>query len=122
VQFDTSIIQGNLVNNCGRGIFVEDSTHLLFMGNSLRGLTEAQAVLLRTSDASKSISTHFASNQVTGNAGAAVVEQGSGAFDTHYLYNDLRSNAGGAFQNVQHCSATSPSHRTLGLPWGWIIR
>ena len=96
---DTAIAQGNIVSNCNRGILVEDSTHLVVTGNSFRGLN-AQGVLLRTTDASKSISVHFTNNQVSDNADAGIVEQGSGTFDTHYLFNDLRGNASGAFQNV----------------------
>lgn len=96
---DTATIQSNMISNCAIGIHLEDSTHLVATGNSLRELS-SHGVLLSTSDTDKKTSLHFTGNQVSENAGSGITEQGAGVFDTHYLFNDLRGNASGAFQNI----------------------
>jgi hypothetical protein len=98
---DVATVQGNVVSEYGNGIYVENSTKVDVIGNSLDRMSAADhgALRLRTLDGEQ-LSALVLGNRISDNTGAGISEEGPGTFDTHYIFNDLRSNAGGAFSGI----------------------
>jgi parallel beta-helix repeat protein len=112
---DMVTIQGNIVINCTRGLLIEDSLNLQVIGNAVRG-SGVEGILLTTSDTGQRLSGQFLGNQVSGNGGAGIIEQGPGVFDTHYLFNDLRDNIAGPFQGNIDLNARATRVGNLATP------
>ncbi|MEZ4847687.1 MAG: right-handed parallel beta-helix repeat-containing protein [Bacteroidia bacterium] len=91
-----AVISGNIIDNCGLGIFVSrNATGLLFEHNIIKNNSH-EGIWLNTESSDDRIQAQFVNNQISNTATKLpLMEKGPGVFDTRYFMNSFFNNSMG---------------------------